>query len=442
MSRGGASGNSPPLLGKVRERVKREIQCTRKQPRLLAYVDEESNRVEASTINSRMDAILALGVHLGKRDWPRCTRDDVIHTIANHVSRQGAHFGRTQGGPLAKSTKYQWSIFIRQFLKWVLQTDETPSQCKRLPFRKVDAMAGRIKELALSPEEVRQLLGGATNSRDRCLIIEAVEGGWRASEMAALRLDYTEKRKHGYWHELPPDEPLLKTGPREVAVAIIAGVRLVDEWLADHPRKGGSKPPFFVTLSNRSYGKRMTGASIAAAIARCARRAGMRHVHAHMLRHTSATLKVAKGMKPEAIRMTHGWKDLSMLSYYTHAKPHFEAMVLEVHGLKPDEPELLDIVGARPCLLCGAKLGVADDECLECGIPASAAMAKAAARRKQQGAVEFVALDLARSLGWKPSANEAAFDEAVEYLRTACGHVAGEDEFTRWCLREWAKRCT
>jgi hypothetical protein len=327
-----------------------------------------------------------------------------------------------------------------QFYKWLLHSDDRPPQFRRLPFRKIDAMAARIKELALSPAEVRQLLSGATNARDKCIIGVAIEAGFRASESAALRLDYMEARNHGWWLELPPDEPALKTGVREAAVPVIAVKKLVDDWLAEHPRINDPKAPLYVTLSNRSYGKRMSGPSVAAVIARCARRAGMRKVHSHMTRHSSVTLKIAKQMSPEAVRIIHGWSRRStMLGYYTGSLPNFESIVLSVHGLRSDEPELLDIMGSQPCLLCGTALHAADATCKGCGISGNFDAAQAQARRQQDAAVSFVALELAASMGWGPT--ERHLEDALGFLRGEHANAGAPENFAPWCLKQWARRC-
>lgn len=298
-----------------------------KRRRLHAFIDEERHQVELSTIASRMDAILALGHYLGKRPWTKVKREDIIHVIASHRSLQGAHLRRhaAEGKPLADSTKFQWYIFLLGFYKWLLNTEDKPPQFRMLPFRKVDLTAARIKVMTLKPLEVRKLLAGAETPRDKAIIIAALEGGFRASELAALRLDFLQQRNHGIWLELPPDEPLLKTKPREVSIPIVAGKRIIEAWLKVHPRINDPAAPLFVTQSARSQGKRMNGAGIGAVITRCAKRAGLRHIHAHMLRHTSTGFKIARGMSPTAIRYVHGWtKKSTMLGYYEDARQFFE----------------------------------------------------------------------------------------------------------------------
>ena len=388
-----------------------------KRKQLQDHVRWAIHRVEASSLHSRLDAVICLGLHLRRRGWRQAKEKDVITAIADHRFQRGAHLAANPTAlpwhPLAASTKFQYAVHIRTFYKWLLKTRDTPDFLRDLPFRKVDLMQERCRELALKPGEIKMLLAGARTKRDRCILVFLLETGFRVSEAAACRLDLMEQRNSGYWFTLNPEAPDLKTGVREVAVPVIAGVPTLEAWLDDHPRRQDSQPSLFVNLSNRNYGAPMTGRGIAAAVVRCARRGGLRK-HAHTLRHTSASLKVVKGMDSETLRLTHGWKKGSkMPSYYADVKPYYERLMLQVHGLKPqDEPEILDILGAVPCGLCGAANTIEATHCKKCDV----LLARSAQESERQhrhkhlldyaapGAVEalfgVLTRALARALGW------------------------------------------
>lgn len=402
------------------------ISCKAKTEDVERYLYEKINEVKASTLLSRLDPLVVLAQRLGERPWKEATRDDVIRAIAGHTFSKGSHRARDPDSlpakNLAASTKHQWAVHIHTFYKWLLELDkdEVPPQCRSLPFKKKEALAKRARELALEPTEVRQILSGARSTRDRFTVLFLIETGLRASEAAAVRLDGIERRNHGYWITLPSDALALKRGPREVAIPLICAAETYESWLAEHPRRHEARAPLLVTLSQRSHGNPMTGKTVSDIVVRCAKRAGMRHVHAHMLRHTSATLKIAKGMEPEAVRLLHGWTERStMLSYYAHLKPHFERLVLNAHGLESNEPELLDIMGSQPCGLCGSKNRVEDATCRECGVRLSEAAQESERAHRRQHVLAYVANDavmalrgvlftaVARAMGWKTIAREA-----------------------------------
>lgn len=361
-----------------------------------AYLREAGIHDEPQTLLSKLDPMVALAKHLGNRAWQAARREDIIACITEHRFRKGAHKAGTpvvKDKALSLSTQYLWCVHLRTFYKWLLDLDkeEVPPQFKRMPFRKKDAIKKHLTTMALSPEEVRQILAGAKSPRDQCIVTLLIEGGFRASEAAALRLDRIERRDGGYWLTLPDDEPLLKTGPRAVAIPIIAFRHEFEAWLNEHPRRHEPAAPLFVSLSNRTHGKRMKGPTIGDVIVRSAKRAGMRHVHAHMLRHTSATLKLAKGMPSEAVRLTHGWTPQStMLGYYSHVAPHYEAMMMEAHGMASKKPRLLDIVGSTACQVCGSANPIKAATCKKCGCRLSEGAQESERRARLSNALDYV----------------------------------------------------
>ena len=348
----------------------------------LAHIPDAANRSRAEMYLRRKswkpqsklsvaDPMVALGQRLGSKPWVEAIDDDIFLAIDGHRYHRGPRrFIKTgEGKELAASTKYQWCSHLRSFYQWLLDTDGTPKMFRGLDFPKQDAMRKRCKELALLPDQVSQLLAGAQSVRDRFIILLLLETGFRVSEAAALRLDTMERRDHGYWFTLDPSEPLLKRGPRDVDVPLIVAQRELEAWLAVHPHRHEKRAPLLVNLSNRNYGSRMSGKTISEVVKRCARRAGLEKVHAHMMRHTSATLKLRRGMKPHVIRQIHGWtEDSTMLGYYTHMLPHYKAEVLEAYGLPSDEPVVTDLMGGSACQLCGTANQITAVECEGCHI--------------------------------------------------------------------------
>jgi site-specific recombinase XerD len=392
----------------------------------LAQIPNDANRARAEmylrrkvrckpqTLLSLADPIVALGQQLGERAWDQATSDDVFLAIESHTYRRGAHLAKKVGkdSKLAPSTQYQWASNLRRFYRSILGVDGTPPQFRDLEFRKEDAMQRRLRELALSAEQVCQLLAGATSQRDRFILLFLLETGFRVSEAAAVRLDTMERRRGCYWITLDRHEPLLKRGPRTVAVPLYYAQEDLHAWLAQHPRRHEAKAPLFVNLSNRSHGTRMTGKTISEVVARCARRAGLK-VHAHMLRHTSATFKLLCGMPAHVIRALHGWtEDSTMLGYYTHMLPHFENEVLKLYGLPAEDNTVVDIMGSRHCLVCWKTNKITAVRCVGCGILLADALQESQRQADEDrlfayildGAVEALSddllLDVAQDLGF------------------------------------------
>lgn len=434
-------------LQRVRKRAQ-SLKCVPNRRELLRFIDEEANRVEASTLNARLDAIIPLAEHLGRRRWRAARRTDIIQVVANHVSKQGLHLRRKGvggGRPIADSTKWQHSVMLHFFYKWLLDLDkhERAPQFRKLPFRKVDAMANRLRVLMLTPAEVKRLIAAARSKRDRAIILVGLETGFRVSEMAALRLDYMEKRRLGYFFSLASDEPDLKSGERTIAVPVIAAKKVLEDWLEEHPRKHAAKPYLFVTQSNRSYGRRMSGASISAVVERCARRAGIRRATGHVLRHVATSFKVARRVPEDLIKALHGWsKKSTMLAHYSHLEDFFQSMIAQMYGLADTEPVLMDIIGSQACLLCGEVVHVAAAECAACGIPNIEGAVAGEQQRQRNAAVGYVAIDLAKALQWKAE-GEDRVGSAIKFLEDRFAEAGGgtDDDFVKWCLVQWAREC-
>lgn len=352
---------------------------------------ESSDDVKPQSLLAITDPLVALGKRLGDIPWLQATREDVIMCIRDHTFRRGAHLAKTPGPvkSLAASTRHQWWSYLKGFYRY-LNDEETPKFLRRRAFPKRDAMEERGRDLALEPENLAKLLAGATSVRDRCIVLFLLETGFRVSEAAALRLKDMEFDGATYWFQLPKGAPFLKTDVREVDVGVTQARGDLEAWLNTHPRRNDPDARLFVALTNRCYGSPLDGPAISEIVSRAARRAGIQ-VHAHMLRHTSASLKIVAGWSPEAIRLTHGWTTLEMLEHYTHVQGHYKDMVRRANGLPMVDAAIQDHMGSRKCQLCTAVNPITALHCRVCGVPASQAGQVHAQRKRAATNLDFVA---------------------------------------------------
>lgn len=357
-----------------------------------AYLVEKdaSGRVKPQSLLAITDPIVALGKRLGDKPWMQATREEVITCIRDHTFRRGEHRAKTPGTPkpLAATTKHQWWSYLKGFYRY-LNDEEMPRFLRRTAFPKPNALQERGKVLAIDPEDLAKLLAGATSVRDRCLLLFLLETGFRVSEAAALRLKDMEDDGATYWFELPKGAPFLKTNVREVPVGVTKGRDYLEAWLHQHPRRHDPEARLFVTLSNRSYAKPLDGPAISEIVCRAARRGGI-DIHAHMLRHTSASLKIVAGWSPEAIRLTHGWTTLEMLEQYSHVQGHYKDMVRRANGLPMQDKAVHDHMGSRKCQICGQVNPITVLRCKVCKTDASQAGQIHAQRRQTAMNLDFV----------------------------------------------------
>jgi integrase len=140
----------------------------------------------------------------------------------------------------------------------------------------------------------------------RRLVVEMLaRTGMRVGELSALADDAVVQIGDTFWLRIPigklhndryiPLHPLLKD--------------LLDAWRTTiEPDATG------LLLTNR--GRRLNRYSVVRIIDRCARIAGIGHVHPHQLRHTLATQAINRGMSLEAIAALLGHRSLRMTLVY------------------------------------------------------------------------------------------------------------------------------
>lgn len=339
------------------------------------YLLEREEAVRLGTCGSYLTHIKAFGIYLGDRAWKDATRDDVILHIKGAAGHQG-RVGRRhpgQGRPLGRYTKYQRMVMLREFYKWLYQTEDTPPQFKRMPFQKPSMEEQSMaREDRLDQAEVMDLLAATTSKRDRAIVMLLLDSGYRAGEVAALDIrdatfdDNGAKLMHG------KDARGLKTLRRRVPTRITLAAPYLRAWIAEHPRRLHPNSAMFVSASNRNKNTRMTAAGVWGVVTRLARQAKCRHIHPHMFRHTAASIRAGDGWGEEMMRLHFGWsKGSDMPSLYSHVEQDYDSFALRRAGLPVPQPKAQWTIKCRRCPAespgdsyfcggCGAELHEAD----------------------------------------------------------------------------------
>jgi len=149
----------------------------------------------------------------------------------------------------------------------------------------------------------------AARSEPRPLLRLALEllgrTGMRVGELCGLEADATVKIGDTHWLRIPVgklhNDRYIPLHPQLVD--------MLEEW-SQHPDCGvGGR-----MLNNE--GRPLNRHAVARMCDRCARKAGIGHVHPHQLRHTVATQAVNRGMSLEAIAALLGHRSMSMTMTY------------------------------------------------------------------------------------------------------------------------------
>ena len=174
---------------------------------------------------------------------------------------------------------------------------------------------------ALCVDELTALRSVPMNRRDRALITVMSGCGLRVSEACDLTLDDV------HWSD---DTPALRfTGKRGRERVVPMNLEVQDavrSWL--EARGTGAGHYVFCNLRN---GERLSRKTVWAFLKRHARRAGIRHVHPHMLRHTFGTALADRDVPVERIRelMGHASIETSRI-YITVSAAHKRSSVARI----------------------------------------------------------------------------------------------------------------
>ena len=159
---------------------------------------------------------------------------------------------------------------------------------------------------ALAQDELEALKSVRMNLRDRALIAVLSRCGLRVSEACSLTVDNI------HWST---DTPSLRfTGKRSKERVVPMNLEVQDvlrEWLES--RQFSDSQYVFCNLRN---GQRLSRKTVWASMKTYAQRAGIRHVHPHMLRHTFGTDLADRDVPVERIKDLMGHASIETSSIY------------------------------------------------------------------------------------------------------------------------------
>lgn len=214
----------------------------------------------------------------------------------------------TNGNRLSTATVRRRLSTLRMFLERIMEWGWDDAPARALIFAgdlpKRDEALPRFLDDARFAAFMR-----AARSEPRPLLRLAIEllgrTGMRVGELCGLEADATVKIGDTHWLRIPVgklhNDRYIPLHPQLVD--------MLEEW-SQHPDCGvGGR-----MLNNE--GRPLNRHAVARMCDRCARKAGIGHVHPHQLRHTVATQAVNRGMSLEAIAALLGHRSMSMTMTY------------------------------------------------------------------------------------------------------------------------------
>ena len=266
--------------------------------------------------------------------------------------------------PLSEWSKVNKKVAIKRFYKWKLGKDEDYPAAVKWIKTTVSNSNRKLPEDLLTPEEVKAVIDGAINPRDKALISLLADGGLRIGEALNLRIKDFHPDEYGGYLMVQG-----KTGARRVR--LIDSVPRLSAWIDNHPLKENGEAPVFIQLGGKNRGQPLKYHAARKAIREAAQRGGVElsKVNPHNFRHTRAT-DLAKKVPEAPLEKQMGWVHGSKMSKtYVHLSGiDVDEAILGTRGIKirGDEEEMPEV--PRNCPRCAASNPPDSEFCRRCGM--------------------------------------------------------------------------
>lgn len=343
---------------------------------ILLFIKKLKNaNLSVATLRYYFRVLGYLGVFLENKNMEDASEKDLIEFFENlkpaklivHKRRDGTI--KCQEVPLDRAfsphTLWLYMGSVRRFYSWLLK-EKNPQNCRWIKKPRGANPTPITEKDILTQEEIRKMIDAADNIRTKAMIHCLYETGCRAGEFLGLNIGDIEVRK-GYARAQVDG----KTGRRYVY--FLKSWPLLHQWLEQHPYKNNPNAPLWISLSNRTYGKRIRYTALDSLLKKIAKRAGIkRRIFAHLFRHTSVSHKILAGYPEEVLRKMFGWsKTSNMLTLvYGHiSSDDIEHFIERREGLiDEDEEKNTNMLEPVECPRCHTMHPVGTKICSKCNL--------------------------------------------------------------------------
>jgi len=312
--------------------------------------------------------------HFKGRELEKLTSDDIdgfilkMRAVKKYVQYRGTK-KTWKNKPYSES----YIEFIKQALKVFFKSVHQirrrrvyPECVEHITVRGVDCSV--TPDQLLSVDEIRRIAEACENLRDKAWTWVLFESGARISELHGLnRGDVTFD---DYGAKIYVKTAKMRNGspPRKRQIRLIASAPCLALWMKSLEGRGDDFP-VWCSLFRKNSSKRVVKNTLDCALRQAAKRAGInKPIHAHLLRHSQATLDARKLTTPLANKK-YGWaKNSSYFLYYTHLSDEsYDEAVLEANGIgiKATTEKKLNSIDCPRC----RERNTPSNFCARCGFP-------------------------------------------------------------------------
>jgi integrase len=278
---------------------------------------------------------------LGLPDLATCSLEELLVFLEAWKRGHGEHFNFNLIGVIKEALAYLKRYDLNENIKRPPRPDPRRT----------------VKDKVIPEADIKRLIEGAGNLRDRLLVEIFFELGNRRGEMWRLRIKDVQFDEYGAILTLDG-----KTGVRRRR--IYNSIPDLRAWLNNHPMKNDPFAPLLLTAYGTPFASPQ---GIYGAISRLSKRILGRHIHPHQFRHTKATQDSSYFTDREMMKL-YGWNRPDMVGVYSHlSMKDVENHDLILHGLKPREEVLRPLVQIQRCTGCREENAPVAIYCVKCG---------------------------------------------------------------------------
>jgi integrase len=281
------------------------------------------------------------GETLGLPDLATCTLDELTAFLDVWKRTHGEHANFNLVGVIKEALKY----LKRQDLNENIRRPSRPDPRKS------------VNDKIVADDDVKRLIEGAGNLRDRLLVEMFDELGSRRGEMWRLKIKDVQFDSYGAILTLDG-----KTGVRRRRV--YNSIPDLRAWLNEHPDRKNPFAPLFLTSAGKPFSSPKGMYDV---IRKLSKRILGRPVHPHQFRHARATHDSSLFTDREMMKL-YGWNRPDMVAVYSHlSMKDVEDKDLILHGLKSREEVLRPITQIQKCTACQESNAPIAVYCCKCG---------------------------------------------------------------------------
>lgn len=247
----------------------------------------------------------------------------------------------------ADETKKCFKIMLRKlyrFLRGVEEKGVYPDEVKWISIA-IPSNHKKLPEELLTEDEIRKMIKKCDNLRDKTLLSCLYESGCRVGEIGTMKIKHVSFEQYGARLTVNG-----KTGMRKIL--IINSTPYLKEWINNHPNNDDKDSDLWIGAS----GKSLCYKRISNIVKSVAKKAGIKKkVHAHLLRHSRATLLASTpGMSDASMKHYFGWTQGSkMAATYIHMSgKDTDSAILVANGIEIDKKNVKSKLEPKKCPNC------------------------------------------------------------------------------------------